>query len=98
MRHGVQTNSALWYADLSGADVSCVDQAERTVIWRTNNVNFNFSVFTGERQTSTDVSELGEVLDSALRSLGEADRWDVSTDSFWCRVTPNKQLGQSQGW
>jgi hypothetical protein len=61
-------------------------------------VNFNFSVFTGERQTSTDFSELGEVLDSALRSLGETDRWDVSTDSFWCRVTPNKQLGQSQGW
>jgi class IV lanthipeptide synthase len=61
-------------------------------------VDFNFSVFMGARRTSAGVSELGEVLDSVLRSLGETDRWDVSTDSFWCQVIPNKQVGRSQGW
>jgi hypothetical protein len=57
-----------------------------------------FSVFTGTQRTSEDASELGEVLDSALRALSDTDHWDVSTDNFWCRVTPNKRVGRSQGW
>lgn len=61
-------------------------------------MDFNFSVFTAARGASADVSELAAVLDSALRTLGETDHWDVSTDGFWCRVTPDKQVGRSQGW
>jgi serine/threonine protein kinase len=62
------------------------------------NVDFNFSVFTGVRRVSADASELGEVLDSALRALGVADHWGVSTDGIWCCVTPDEHVGRSQGW
>jgi len=60
--------------------------------------DFNFSVFTAARRPSMDVSELGEVFDSALRALGETDRWDVSTGGIWCCVTPKEHVGRSQGW
>ncbi|MGH3718291.1 MAG: class IV lanthionine synthetase LanL [Pseudonocardiaceae bacterium] len=60
--------------------------------------DFNFSVFTGARGTSADVSELGEVLDSALRASGETGRRHVSTSGFWCSVTPHEHVVRSQGW
>jgi serine/threonine protein kinase len=60
--------------------------------------DFNFSVFTGARGTSTDPSELATLLDEALRALDEADRWEVPSGGFWCCVTRKDYVGRSQGW
>lgn len=38
------------------------------------------------------------MLHSTLRARDEIDGWDVSTDGFWCCVTPHGHAGRSQGW
>jgi hypothetical protein len=61
-------------------------------------VDFNFSVFAPVRPVSTDSSEFGGVLDSALRATGKPGGWVVSADDSWCFVTPHEHVGQTQGW
>jgi hypothetical protein len=60
--------------------------------------DFNFSVFTASRRNNAYANELSEVLDDALCTTGKTDRWDVSTDGFWCNVTPSRHVSRSQGW
>jgi hypothetical protein len=66
--------------------------------WRNNIVDFNFSVFTGPLPVSEGVSGLGGVLDNALRSLAETDRWKVTLSGIWYGVTPHDYVGRAQGW
>ena len=60
--------------------------------------DFNFSIVTPAREGSADSSELTRVVDSALSTTGEKDRWEVTEEGVWCYLTPREYLPRTQGW
>jgi len=60
--------------------------------------DFNFSIFTQKFSDDADSAGLTEVAVDALRVMGETDRWQVTTHSFWCNVTPQGGIRRPQGW
>jgi tRNA A-37 threonylcarbamoyl transferase component Bud32 len=41
---------------------------------------------------------LVRVLTDLLGATDGGDRWNVSTDTFWCKVTPREAVRRAQGW
>ncbi|MDQ3150318.1 MAG: class IV lanthionine synthetase LanL [Actinomycetota bacterium] len=49
-------------------------------------------------ELAADSQSLVAVVHDALRSRGDEDAWEVTSDGLWCRVTPRGHRWPSQGW
>jgi serine/threonine protein kinase len=58
----------------------------------------NLDVFDQECIGNDDSSDLTRVAIRLLRASGKDDRWQMTTEEFWCCITPHDQLRRTQGW
>ncbi len=59
---------------------------------------FNFSIFDQALEDDADRSGLIETAVGVLHAAGEADHWHITTEGFWCGVTPHGSIQRRQGW
>ena len=60
--------------------------------------DFNFSIFIHTPRVDTDSSGLTAVAEDVLRAMGDIDRWQITTDGFWCCLNPHGRVRRAQGW
>ncbi len=59
---------------------------------------FSFSIFTQTFGDKTNGSTLVDAVAGILRSPDVADRWEITSEGFWCNLTPRGTGLRGQGW